>query len=68
MTEPPQPRRRGRPATGETPKHYFRAPQDFWNDVVATAHANRETVTALVIRAIEREVARLKRGSKDTTP
>jgi hypothetical protein len=55
-----QPRRRGRPPTGETPKHYFRAPQTLWDDVTATALANKESATALVIRAIQRELQRLK--------
>jgi hypothetical protein len=60
MTDTQQPRRRGRPPTGETPKHYFRAPQALWDDVTTTALANKESATALVIRAIERELQRLK--------
>lgn len=56
-------RGRGRPPTGETPKRYFRAGQ-IWDDAVAIAHERGETVTALAIRALEREVARLRREKK----
>jgi hypothetical protein len=60
MTEE-APRRRGRPATGETPKRYIRAGA-IWDEATKLAEERGETMTALVIRAIEREVRRLHRG------
>ncbi len=53
-------RGRGRPATGQTPKRYIRA-GDIWDEAAGLADERGETMTALVIRAIEREVARLRR-------
>jgi len=53
------PKRRGRPPTGETPKRYIRAGQ-VWDDAAALAHAQGETMTAFVIRALEREIRRLR--------
>jgi hypothetical protein len=55
-----EPKRRGRPPTGETPKRYIRAGA-IWDEAVSLAKERDETMTSLVIRAIEREVRRLRR-------
>lgn len=57
MTEPPK---RGRPATGQTPKRYIRAGA-IWDEATEVAAEHGETMTAFVIRAIEREVRRIRR-------
>jgi hypothetical protein len=57
MTDPPK---RGRPPTGQTPKRYIRAGA-IWDEATALALARKETMTTLVLRAIEREVRRLRR-------
>lgn len=57
MTAP----RLGRPPTGETPKRYFRAPDSLWSEVAALAKQRGETITAFVLRAVEREVRRVRR-------
>lgn len=54
------PRRRGRPATGQTPKRYLRMGA-LWDRAAALAAERDETITALVTRAVEREVRRLER-------
>jgi hypothetical protein len=62
MTEDDRvPARRGRPATGQTPKRYIRAGA-IWDEAAALAKQRRETMTTLVIRAIEREVRRIERS------
>ena len=55
-----QKRPRGRPRTGVTPKRNIRI-GPIWDEAAALAAERGETMTALVIRAIEREVARLRR-------
>ncbi len=57
MTAP----KRGRPATGQTPKRYIRAGA-IWDEATELATQRGETMTALVLRALEREVRRLKRA------
>ena len=60
------PARRGRPATGQTPKRYIRAGA-IWDEAAALAGQRGETMTALVIRAIEREVRRMERSHDKET-
>lgn len=49
------PRRRGRPVTtGETPKRYFRAPDELWNAAMAKARAEQTTLTAVLNEALRR--------------
>lgn len=65
-TLPPK-RPRGRPPTGETPKRYLRM-GNLWEEAAELAHEGGETTTALVTRAVEREVRRLRRHRRDITP
>lgn len=58
------PKLRGRPATGQTPKRYIRAGH-IWDEAAEVAAERNETMTALVVRAIEREVKRLRRHTND---
>lgn len=62
MDEATERRPRGRPPTGETPKRYIRA-GPVWDEAADLAAQRGETMTALVLRAIEREVHRLRRGA-----
>lgn len=59
MAQPDRPGR-GRPATGQTPKRYIRAGH-LWDEAVELAESRNETMTAFVVRAIEREIKRVKR-------
>jgi hypothetical protein len=58
-------KRRGRPPTGETPKRYLRM-GPLWEEASQLAASRGETMTALVTRAVEREVRRIRRGSAPT--
>lgn len=53
--------RRGRPPTGVTPKRYLRVGA-LWDEATNLARERGETMTALVTRALEREVERIKSG------
>lgn len=63
MTTSEPARRPGRPATGVTPVRKIRAGR-IWDEAAELALANGETMTALVLRAIEAEVRRLRRQAK----
>ncbi len=60
MTEEAAPRRRGRPATGITPKRNVRI-GPLWDDCEAQARDDDETMTAFVVEALTRELARRRR-------
>lgn len=49
----------GRPATGQTPKRYLRA-GEIWDIATEIAKQRGETMTDFVLRAIEREVTRIR--------
>lgn len=67
MSESEAPKRRGRPATGETPHRKMRIDDDLWDEVERLARALAEhdsvkpNVTAYVKEALRRENARVKR-------
>ena len=46
------PRRRGRPATGETPRRAVRVPDDVWEAAHARAAERGESVSAVIVRAL----------------
>lgn len=50
----------GRPATGQTKQRIIRA-GDIWDEGTAVAKQRGETMTDLVLRALERELKRLKK-------
>ena len=54
-----QPRPRGRPATGQTPKRYFRMGDDEWAFVQQAANAKGKTVSAFVRDTILRAARRV---------
>ena len=58
----PGKRKRGRPATGVTPKRNIRIGA-IWDEAAELARERDETMTTLVARAIEREIKRLRRGT-----
>jgi uncharacterized protein (DUF1778 family) len=45
--EPP-PRGPGRPATGQTPKRYFRMDDEDWSEVERAAQAGEQTVSEFI--------------------
>lgn len=60
-----EPRKRpGRPVTtGKTPKRNLRV-GELWDEAAAVAEGRGETMTALVIRAVERELERIRREAR----
>jgi hypothetical protein len=54
-----EPRRPGRPATGKTPKRYFRMDDDSWADVVSASEASGETTSEYVRRVLLRDAKRV---------
>jgi hypothetical protein len=62
MTEETQPKRRGRPATGVTPKRNVRI-GDTWTEGEALAEKLGMTMTAYVEDALRRQNARVRRST-----
>ena len=54
-------RGRGRPATGTTPKRYFRADDDFWQRIVSAAELSGETASEYIRRVLDRDAQRVIR-------
>lgn len=54
-------RGRGRPATGQTPKRYFRADDELWAQVVAAAELSEETASEYVRRVLAKDAQRVIR-------
>jgi hypothetical protein len=52
-------RGRGRPATGLTPKRYFRMDDESWAEVVKASEAERETASEYVRRVLLRDAKRV---------
>lgn len=67
MSESEAPKRRGRPATGETPHRKMRIEDDLWAEVeklaaeIARLDGVKPNATAYVKEALRRENARVKR-------
>ena len=57
MTEPK--RGRGRPATGQTPKRYFRMDEEGWKAVEAAAKAQNEDVSSYIRRVLSANAKRI---------
>jgi hypothetical protein len=49
---PEQKRGRGRPATGQTPKRYFRMDDESWADIEAAAKAQGEDVSSYIRKVL----------------
>jgi hypothetical protein len=54
-----QHRGRGRPATGLTPKRYFRMDDDSWAEVVKASEATQESTSEYVRRVLLRDAKRV---------
>lgn len=67
MTEESTPKRRGRPATGVTPKRNVRI-GDTWTQGEALSKQLGVTMTAYVEEALQRENARVARGLRREGP
>lgn len=67
MTEETAPRRRGRPATGETPKRNVRIGA-IWTEGEALAAKLGITMTAYVEEALKRHNAKAERDLRRSTP
>lgn len=60
MKEKLEPKRgRGRPATGQTPKRYFRMDDESWSLLIAAAAATGETVSEYLRRVALRDARRV---------
>jgi len=62
VTTPKRPR--GRPPTGQTPKRYFRAPDELWNPAIAKAHAEHTNLTAVLNEALRKYLKTKPRGTQ----
>ena len=49
----------GRPATGQTPKRYFRMNEEDWAKVVAAAEASGETASEYLRRVLLKDATRV---------
>ena len=58
-----QPRGRGRPATGETPKRYFRADDELWSQISAAAEHQNESVSGYIRRVLARDAKRVNKSN-----
>jgi hypothetical protein len=54
-----EPRRPGRPATGKTPKRYFRMDDESWDEVVKASEASNETTSEYVRKVLLRDAKRV---------
>jgi hypothetical protein len=54
-----QKRRPGRPATGQTPKRYFRMDDDDWERIVKASDKTGETASEYVRRVLLRDAKRV---------
>lgn len=52
-------RKRGRPATGTTPKRYFRADDELWARIGTAAELSNETVSEYLRRVLDKDSARV---------
>lgn len=54
-----QPAKRGRPATGRTPKRYFRVNDELWAQIVKAAKISGENTSAYMRRVLEKDASRV---------
>ncbi|MGO8751352.1 MAG: DUF1778 domain-containing protein [Thermoguttaceae bacterium] len=54
-----EPRGRGRPATGQTPKRYFRVDDEAWARIVRAAELNGETASEYMRRVLVKDASRV---------
>lgn len=52
-------RGRGRPATGQTPKRYFRADDETWAQIVRAAELSDETASEYMRRVLAKDANRV---------
>ncbi len=56
-----KPRGRGRPATGQMPKRYFRLDDETWAMIVAAAESGDETISEYIRRVLVKDASRVAR-------
>ncbi len=59
MKTEPATRSRGRPATGQTPKRYFRMDDESWQQIVDAADSLGETISEYLRRVMLRDAKRI---------
>jgi hypothetical protein len=61
-----QPKRKkpGRPATGKTPKRYFRINDESWDQIIKAAHASGGTISDYLRRVLLRDSQRVLNKGK----
>jgi hypothetical protein len=52
-------KRPGRPATGQTPKRYFRIKDESWEEIIAAAHAEGGTISDYLRKVLTRDAQRV---------
>jgi uncharacterized protein (DUF1778 family) len=58
-----KPKKLGRPATGQTPKRYFRIKDESWEQIIKAAHASGGTISDYLRHVLVKDAQRvLKRG------
>lgn len=59
-----KPKKLGRPATGQTPKRYFRIKDESWEQIIKAAHATDRTISDYLRRVLIKDSQRVlkKRG------
>lgn len=58
-----KPKKRGRPATGKTPKRYFRIKDESWQNIIDAAHSQGGTISDYLRRVLIKDSERvLKKG------
>lgn len=59
-----EPRGRGRPATGQMPKRYFRMGDDDWQQIESAASASDQTVSEYVRSVLMNHAARILKSAQ----
>jgi hypothetical protein len=60
-TKQPANRKPGRPATGKSPKRYFRMDDESWEVILDAAEASEQTISAFIRDALLKSAKRVKK-------
>jgi uncharacterized protein (DUF1778 family) len=55
----PKARKPGRPASGQTPKRYFRIKDEQWDQIIAAAHAQGGTISDYLRKVLVKDAERV---------
>lgn len=54
-----KPKKLGRPATGQTPKRYFRIKDESWEQIIKAAHAQGGTISDYLRKVLVKDAQRV---------